>query len=156
MRRLLNENLDEYTRFAAPLILAAFPKWERYASVKPRPDGQGGVVEFNVPCPNPNAESGLFIGTDCYELTVGFDWDHRHFTDYETPCNPERIAEGIEYAREYLSDTRGSLEWFERDRMLGGTSVPLPWVLDRTQVPSTATRYRLRSWTGRLDRDGTL
>jgi hypothetical protein len=153
MARLLDENLDEYTRVAVPLILAVFPDWEQNATVRPVEDGSGGTVGFNVPCPNPNVEMGLFVGTECKELTVGFDMDHRHYTDYETPCNAELIADGIKYAKEYLEDRRVTVSWYDGERWCGSSSVEAPGAGYIGQWSQTANRFRFRSWTGKYDRE---
>jgi hypothetical protein len=155
MAPILNESLDAYSRFAVPLILAAFPDWERHATIQPDDDGLGGVG-FCVPCPNPNVESGLYVSTCGDELTVGFDMHHEHYTDYENPCNPAVIADGIECARACLKDRRVAVSWGDENRWWGSSSTEAPGGGCIGQWSLTATRFRFRSWTGRHDRDVTV
>jgi len=98
MAGLLSSNLDAYSRFAISLILARFPEWEPFAVVGSRPDSVEGTVEFNIPCPSPAVEMGLWVSTDDEELSVGFHTHHGHFTDYDPRCNPEQIEAGLDQA----------------------------------------------------------
>jgi hypothetical protein len=150
-----NQKLDEYTLFVVPIVLAEFPDWESLATVKTQPNGLC-TLEFNVPCGNPRIDSGLSVSTAYDELTISFDWDHRHFTDTHRPWRTETVLRGLKFAREYLNDQRGCLDWFAHDKMIMGTSVAVPFALKDTTIPEGATRYRVRSWSGRHDIDGTL
>ena len=148
-------DLDAYSRFAVPLILARFPHWEPLAVVTAGPDGAGGTVEFRVPCPSPAVETGLWVSTADEELTLGFHTHHGHFTNYDGRLNPELVAAGLDQAAAYLEDRRGVVSWYEGQRIAGTTSVelpvagPLPPMFARLPV----TRGTLRSWSGRDDRD---
>ncbi len=155
MAGLLASNLDAYSRFAVPLILARFPDWEPFAVVQERPDGAGGTVEFNVPCPSPAAEMGLWISTDQEELSVGFHTDHSHFTDYESRLNPEVIGVGIDQAAAYFEDRSGVVSWYQGVQLKGTTStaLPHPGPLPRIFSRLPLTHATLRSWSGRFDRD---
>jgi hypothetical protein len=155
MAGLLAGELDAYTRFALPLILARFPEWEPFGVVQPRPDGVGGTVEFNVPCPNPGAEMGLWVSTADEELSVGFHTHHGHFTDYDTRLNPDQVEAGLEQAAEYVEDRRGVVSWYQAERLAGTTSCELPLAgpLPRMFSQLPVTRGTLRSWSGRFDRD---
>ena len=155
MAGLPANDLDDYTRFALPLILARFPTWEPFGTIQPPADGEGGTVEFNVPCPNPAAEIGLWVSTADQELTVGFHTHHDHFTDFETSLNPEPVEAGLDQAAAYLEDRRGAVSWYQGGRLVGTTSCDLPLAgpLPRMFSQFRVTRGTLRSWSGRFDRD---
>ena len=162
MAGLLENDLDAYSKVAVPLIMARFPEWERFAKLSPRPDGAGNVVDFNIPCPSPVAESGLWVSTADEELSVGFHTHHNHFTDYESPLNREQIEAGIQYAADIVEERAGVVSWYRGDRFAGSCSVelphpgPLPGLLDGLDAAaeladtfSDGDRVTLRSWFGR-------
>jgi hypothetical protein len=166
MAGLLESDLDAYSQVAVPLILARFPEWEPFAKLAPRPDGAGNVVEFNIPCPSPAAEYGLWVSTADEELSVGFHTHHNHFTDYETRLNREQIAAGIQHASNIVEERVGVVSWYRSGGFAGSRSVelphpePLPGLLDGLGALaelagrfSDCDRVTLRSWFGRFDRD---
>jgi hypothetical protein len=155
MAELLANDLDSFSRFALPLILARFPEWKSFGVVQPRPDGGGATVEFNVPCPNPAAEMGLWVSTADEELSVGFHTHHSHFTDYETRLNPEVVEAGLEQAAVYLEDRCGVVSWYQKEQLVGTTSceLPLSGPLPRMFSQFPVSRGTLRSWSGRFDRE---
>ena len=156
MAKIVLSELDEYSRIAVPFILARFPEWKPFASPTPRPDGLGATVNFNVPCPSPHVESGLWVSTDDEELSVGFHTHHSHFTDYDDRTNFRQIEAGLEQAAAYLEDRSGVVSWYEGDRMVGSTSadLPLDGPLPRIFSDDFGSRGTLRSWSGKFDRDG--
>jgi hypothetical protein len=155
MAALVLDDLDDYSRFAVPLILARFPGWERFGVVRPRPDGAGGTVEFHVPCPLPGVEAGLYVSTADAELTVGFHTHHTHFTDYDVPASPDQVAAGLGYAAAFLEDRVGVVSWYTGARLVGTTSCELPvsGPVPRMFARLAVTRGTVRSWSGRFDRD---
>jgi hypothetical protein len=161
-----NDNLDAFSRIAVPIILARFPKWEPFATLSPRPDGAGNVVDFNVPCPSPAAESGLWVSTADEELSVGFHTHHNHFTDYENRLNREQIEAGLQHAVDIIDERIGVVSWYRAGGFAGSRSVELPHpdllpgLLDGLGcgaeldgIFSDCDRATLRSWLGRFDRD---
>jgi hypothetical protein len=167
MSHLMANDLDDYTRFALPLILSRFPHWEAFATLQTRPDGAGQTVEFTIPCPSPAVEHGLFVSTADEELTVGFHTHHHHFTDYETRRNRETIEAGLGYCAAIVEDRVGVLSYYHAGEFAGSRSAelphsgPLPGLLDGmgsfadlAGPLSACDRVTLRSWSGRFDRDG--
>jgi len=148
-------DLDEYSRIALPRILARFPEWETLAVLVPRDFGAGASVEFNIPCPSPAVESGLWLSTADDELTVGFHTHHCHFTDYETRLNSAQIDAGADHAAALLGDLCGVVSWYEGDRVVGTVSCDLPLCgpLPRLFADLPVSRGTLRSWSGRFDRE---
>lgn len=162
MVRLCEYDLDTYSRLAVPLILARFPGWEAFAKVEPRPDGVGGVVEFNIPCPSQNVEHGLWVSTDNEELSIGFYTHHDHFTDYNDRTHVASIEAGVEYAADIVAERVGVVSWYRGDGFAGSSSVDLPhagplrmlgvgWPF--TWIFAGCERVTLRSWLGRFDRE---
>lgn len=162
----MQANLDEYSRFVVPIILARFPTWEDLATVTQRPDGAGGTVDFNVPCPSPSAEAGLWVSTADEEMSVGFHTHHSHFTDYETRLNVAQIEAGVQHATDIAEESVGVVSWYRGGAFAGSRSVelphegPLPRLLEGLDIAAKITglvsdcdRVTLRSWLGRFDRD---
>ena len=163
---VIRERLDEYSQVAVPLILVRFPAWEQFAKISPRPDGAGDVVEFNVPCPSPAAESGLWVSTADEEFSVGFHTHHRHFTDYEDRTDRAQIDAGLDYAADIVEERVGVLSYYSGGKFSGSRSVdlPPPEALPKLYEGMGLVgklegffrdweRVTLRSWTGRFDRD---
>ncbi len=166
MPKLSLTELDDYSRVVLPLIMARFPEWELLATYSPRPDGAGSVVELNVPCPSPAAESGLWVSTADEELSVGFHSHHIHFTDYEDRVSRGQIDAGIQHAADILAERVGVVSWYCGGSFTGSVTVelphpdPLPNRLDAfgsftglLGAAPTCDRITLRSWTGRFDRE---
>jgi hypothetical protein len=166
MAELAASDLDEYSRLAVPLLLARFPAWEQFAKLSPRLDGAGNVVDFNIPCPSPAAESGLWLSTVDEELSVGFHTHHNHFTDYENRLDTHRIEAGLQHAAEIVEERVGVVSWYRPGGFTGSRSVelphegPLPGLLDGLGIGtelagicSDCVLVTLRSWLGRFDRD---
>ncbi len=126
MAELVESGLDEYSRFAVPLILARFPEWKPFAKTSRRPDGAGSVVDLNVPCPSAAAESGLWMSTADEELSVGFDTHHNHFTDYENRLNREQLEAGLQYASDMIEERVGVVSWYRGSAFAGSRSVEPP------------------------------
>jgi hypothetical protein len=153
MTDLLACDLDDYSRLAVGLALKRYPSWQAYASVEPNPDVGGLCVKFEIPCPSPAVEHGLYVPTADNELTVGFHTDHCHFTDYETALNPKEIHAGLDYAVEFLRDRRGVVSWYQGARLVHTTTVRLPWNRPLPRLLSECTKGTLRCWSGKFDRD---
>jgi hypothetical protein len=167
MAAIREADLDAYSRVAVPLILARFPEWERLAKLSPRPDGAGSAVEFNIPCPSPAAEYGLWMSTADEELSVGFHTHHDHFTDYENRLNMAQMEAGIQHAVDIIEERVGVISWYRGGAFAGSRSVelphpdPLPGLLDGlgpsgsqlAGIFSDCDRVTLCSWLGRYNRD---
>ncbi len=147
MTTALND-LDSYSEFAVGIITRRFPEWVQYAKAS-----LDGTVEFQIPCPSPAVETGLWISTANNELTVGFDTDHCHFTDYDKPCNLGVVHQGLNFAATILKDRCGILSWYQGDRLVHTTQIKLPHKGPLPCLLSKCTRGTLRSWSGKFDRD---
>lgn len=103
MERLKELDLDEYSRLAVSLILNRFPDWERFAKLS-SPDGGASAVEFDIPCPSPAVDHGLWVSPSGEELTIGFHTHHNHFTT----CDDEPRTVMIEAGLQLISDILGN------------------------------------------------
>ncbi len=161
------DQLDDYSRIAVPIILATFPEWESLAVVKDGPDGEGATVEFEIACPSPNVEHGLWVLTADEELTVGFHTHHVHFTNYDERIDERQIANGVQFAADIVSEHLGVVSRYSGGRLQASCSVPLPKngsvasVLETIDSDSSlltgfyteGERFTVRSWNGRFDCD---
>lgn len=162
MIRPVECGLDAYSRLAVPIILARFPEWEAFIKVELRPDGEGSVVEFNIPCPSPGAEHGLWISTADEELSVGFHTHHAHFTDYNDRTHFAQMEADVGHAADRLAERGGVVSWFRGGTFTWSSYVELPhtgslFILGRSGplagIFAGCDRVTLRSWLGRFDRD---
>ncbi len=154
MADLRTDLLDDFSRFALPLILTRFPEWESFASINLTADN----LEIRIPCPSPAVTEGLWVSTADQEMTVGFHTYHSHFTDFDRPMNPNLIEAALNQASAYLHEQRGIVTWYKGEQIVGGTCVNLPVEgdLPRMFLQYPITHGTLRSWTGRFDRDEYL
>jgi hypothetical protein len=135
-KELLEGDLDAYSRFVVRPILARFPGWESFAKLSPRADGAGNVVEFNVPCPSPAAESGLGLSTAGEELSVGFHTHYSRFTDHENRFTLGEVEAGLQHAADICEERVGVVSWYRGAVFAGSRWVnlphpdPLPGLLD--------------------------
>jgi hypothetical protein len=163
---LHEQDLDAYSKFAVPIILARFPDWQPFAKFAPWFDGSAHFVNFNVPSPNPAVEFGLWVSTADEELTVGFHTHHRHFTNYNNRTEQGLIDAGLEYAADILEERIGVLSYYGGDRFCGSVSIEVPhsdpFPNLHAGIGTTGKladlmhgwdRITLRTWTGRFDRD---
>ena len=126
MAGLRQSDLDAYSRLAVPLILAEVPRLGSVRpTVRPRLDGAGGEVEFNVPCPSPAAERGLWVSTADEELMVGLHTHHSHFTDYHERTHVRQIEAGVTYAADIIAERVGVVSWYRGGRFAGSNVVEL-------------------------------
>jgi hypothetical protein len=167
MVALRGADLDAYSRIAVPIILARFPDWKSFARLSPSPDGAGSTVDFNIPCPSPAAEYGLWVSTADEELSVGFHTHHQHFTDYENRLSIAHIDAGIQFTADIIEERIGVISWYRASAFAGSRLVdlprpdPLPGLLDGLEpagaqlagIFSDCDRVTLRSWLGRYDRE---
>ncbi len=165
MVRLLECDLDTYSRLAVPMILAQFPDWEAFAKVELRPGEACGVVEFYIPCPSPSAERGLWVSTADEELSVGFHTHHCHFTDYNDRTHLAQIEAGVKYAADLVAEGIGVVSCYRGGKFAGSNSVELPHTGPLHALAGAGPfagifagceRVTLRSWLGRFDHDESL
>lgn len=159
--------LDAYSRVAVPMILSRFPEWAALAKLSPRSYSAGSTVDFNIPCPSPVAEYGLWVSTADEELSVGFHTYHNHFTNYESRLNLAEIEAGIQHAVDIIEERVGVISWYRGGAYAGSQPVqlphldPLPGLFDAlgtigaqlADICSDCDRVTLRSWLGRYDRE---
>lgn len=166
MTKFQNADLDDYSRAAVPLILSRFPGWWPFSKATPRSDGLGDTIDFNVPCPSPAAEYGLWVSTADEELLVGFHTHHQHFTDYENRTSRVQIETGLQLAADIIEERTGVVSWYRGKTFAGSRSVGLPCLaplpglfdglgasLEITDIFSNCDRVTLRSWLGTFDRE---
>ena len=170
MPGLLENDLDAFSRLTVPLVLARFPEWENLAALTASDSGPDYVVEFNVPCPSPAVDRGLWVSTANEELTVGFHTHHGHGRYGSEVSHREQVRRALQYAGDFIDERAGVVSWYGRGGEVGVTySVELPCAdlaafsgLDRlgwesvTSFVAALGKRRLvtlRSWNGRFDRD---
>lgn len=146
--------LEPYSRWVVPLILAKYPEWEEFGRLVPGAE-HGRAVMFEIPCPSRNVDDGLWISTEHDELTVGFHTHHAHFSDYDIPKSEDHVRWALEEASAYLEDKLGVVSWYDGQRPIGTTTCELPahGPLPRVFHLHPVSHGTLRSWSGLQDRD---
>ena len=151
-----HDQLDDYSRFALTRILDRFPDWKDRVRYELATSEAHQCVVIEIDAPSSTAESGLFVGTDQDELTVGFHTYHCHFTNYDDPQNSQSLDAGLDFASNLLNERCGVVTSYVGNKWAGSVWISLPHPEALTPVSPATTRMTLRSWRGTFDRDEVI
>ena len=151
MTRLPLENLNSLAELLASTTTTRHSEWLDAALV----DEDGDLyIEIAAPAAS-DLSFGLWIATWNGEVTVGFDDYHRHFGDGAAPDGGasqavDFVNAALDLADRILAERIASVSWFDTDRMRasGGIEADRPF-----KVESAGFRIRIRSWSGKFNRD---
>jgi hypothetical protein len=143
--------LDEYSQVAAQRILERFPDW-RTRIVLRRPNGYDhAFADFELPCPSPAIEHGLWVSTADEEITVGLHTYHTHFTNYNEGFDAQHIDDALDHVQELLDERTVIVSWYSGERFAGSSSVDAAVAEAAPSFISGVTRTTRRSWRGTYD-----
>ena len=132
-------------------LLKQRPSWDRYLKTN---DDVSLVVEF--PCPNPQVERGLLVTTDAEEVTVYFDTGHEHFNSYGSMTEKDDFIEASQFISSLLYDRIVFVSYCVDGREIAGSILSADTQIDTPFTIKEKTDVRVRSWTGKHDRDFEL
>jgi hypothetical protein len=135
------------------------PEWRRYETTDLKRSGEHHYFSVLVPPINPNAKGGLwFYHNKGFEIIVGFDVDHCHFRCQSVETPAMWMQRAIDFADDILQDKIVALSWWKGDHCSITTSAKTKSVKPDTKFTKNWqewTSWRVRSWSGKYDRDLT-
>ncbi|MCG8052446.1 MAG: hypothetical protein JAZ15_14680 [Candidatus Thiodiazotropha endolucinida] len=145
----MEKELSQYSREMAAQILEVYPEWQDVADI----DTYNGETYFNLEItpPSNNVKAPLRIYTYGDEITVSFDSYHGHFYDLVNIDGGDAKT----LIDQIISDNSTVVSYWWDDEWCGSM------LLDSSDVPINneeypyANRIRIRTWSGRLDKDIT-
>jgi hypothetical protein len=145
--------LDDYSRRVADAVLERWPEWKSFAKTVKKRSKTYFVLE--VPPINPKAKLGIKLIVGSGATGLEFENDRLHVDDYldEGP-NLEDLT--VAFIDQYLSEELVSVSWWQRGKLKISTLLePGKRIPKQTSLKGSA-QVRVRSWTGKHDRDLTL
>lgn len=142
--------LDEFAGSFAQALFAEHPDWVEFSRAE-TVEGKAPDLVVEVPSPHSGDSPKLTIYTENSEITVCFDFYHRHFDwptlDQDSSLNPLTFI-----AKVLREDVAAVSAW--NDGQWAGS-----WLINRDERIAPPENFppmktiRIRSWNGRLDQD---
>ena len=136
-------------RFLAFLAREAV-EWRATAT----PDSEAaGAYQIEVESPNENASAPLWISTADEEITVGFDAYHSHFETWHFESEDMAFREALALARDIVAEKLLVASWWNGEKWSGSQLIELGDEVKRSDRTPADACLRIRSWTGKYDRE---
>jgi hypothetical protein len=142
------ESLNEFDRHVAEQIGEVFPEWISHATAETDQYGETALV-VTIPAPSGRFARPLRIETFGGEVTVSFDCYHGHFSQFSGGL--ERTA--LDLIQELLSEENVVVSYWRDNQGCGAFMAPSDDIPNTNDEYPYANRLRIRSWSGRFDRD---
>jgi hypothetical protein len=132
-------------------IFGRWPDWKQYLAVPTALRKKGFCIL--VPAPNREVTRGLSISTDGRQVIIGFDDDHDHLSLAPKEKLPQFRSRVLARIDEILADKIFATSWRDSDDKLRvSICFRSPDNNDLGFIES-GWKCRIRSWTGKCDRD---
>ena len=152
----MSGQLEDPVRTSAEALFEVFPEWRSLARREVDEDGSQYVVVEVSPPSEADANYGLFIDTRNDEVTVGFDFYHRHFDDWADQSGRFGTESALDFVQQIGQERVAVVSWWRDDTWLASSvteaGAPLEPREPRTSE-DTHNRVRVRSWSGALNVD---
>ncbi len=136
-------------RFLAFLAREA-PGWRALARAD---DEDAGAYMVEVESPNENASASLWISTQDEEITVGFDAFHSHFETWHFESEVVAFSEALALAKDIVTEKQVVASWWKDEKWSGSQLIARGEEVNRSERTPADTCLRIRSWTGKYDRE---
>lgn len=158
------DKLDDYSRRFADVLFGTFPEWRQFASVqKADAMNETGFLVVKVPVPTRGliatgllTRDGDFLRIDSDgEVTVGFDYHHTHFDNFDYQTEAENFADAVGFVKSILDEEVCFVAVFNGCSFCGSTSVAAGEVPDLSRwdwLDQSCQDVYVRSWRGRYNR----
>jgi hypothetical protein len=147
--------LDDYSEKARAALLASHPDWQPYMSAYPDKETDTSYVLVTIPSPV-DPKRALHFYTADEEITVSFDMYECHFNVLTNPKGGE-LNTAIEFAERLMREDLLVASFWKQNEWTGSTTVESN---EQVAIPDSFDRnsdlLKVRSWTGRLDREHAL
>ena len=125
---------------------------EWHAAAKPDVEAAGAYL-VEVESPNDNASASLWISTEDEEITVGFDAFHSHFETWHFDSEEKAFREALALARSIVAEKVLIASWWKDEKWSGSQLIELGEEVKRSDRTPADACLRIRSWTGKYDRE---
>ena len=139
--------LDDYSAKARASLLASHPDWQSYMSEYPDNETNSSYVLVTIPSPA-DPKRTLHLYTADEEVTVDFAMYECHFSE---------LNNAIEFAEQLMREDLLIASFWKQNEWTGSATVErneqitMPGSFDRN-----SDLLKVRSWTGRLDREHAI
>lgn len=119
-------------------------------------DSGDNFLKIEKKCPNPNAEYGIYFGSDDEEFTVGFDCYHCHFCGFEEQDFDSELTNAIQLIKDILNNEVFVLKFVYGDRYLGSQIIEkneldsLDKIMQKWKLKKNE-QGKIISWDGQFD-----
>lgn len=158
------EKLDDYSQSFAEVLFAAFPEWKQFASARKVNDAdESGFLVVEVPAPAKGLITNdlilkngdyLWIYSDG-EITVGFDYHHAHFDNFDFQTEAKNFANAVEFVQSILDEKICFVSVFSGNSFCGSTSASAgekPDLSSWNWLNKWCQDVYVRSWRGTYNR----
>jgi hypothetical protein len=158
------DKLDDYSQRFADVLFQAFPEWKQFASVKKLNDAdESGFLVVEVPAPTKGLMTNdlilkngdyLWVYSDG-EITVGFDYHHAHFDNFDFQTEAQNFADAIEFIKSILDEEVCFVAVFSGNSFCGSTSAlanEKPDLSGWDWLDKSCQDVYVRSWRGTYNR----
>ena len=139
--------LDHYSAKARAALLAAHPDWQPYVPAYPDKETNSSYVLETIPSPS-DQKQALNLYTADEEVTVTFDMYEWHFNELSSAT---QFAEHLMREDLLIASFWKQNEWRGSTTVERGEQITMPDSFDRN-----SDLLKVRSWTGRLDREHAI
>ena len=139
--------LDDYSAKARAALLASHPDWQSYISTYPEQETDSPYVLVTIPSPvDPNRTLHLYTADE--EVTVSFDMYEWHFN---------ALSSAVDFAEQLMREELLVASFWKQNKWTGSITVAQN---EQIKMPdsfdSNSDLLKVRSWTGRLDREHVI
>lgn len=143
----MNTPLDEYSAKARTALLALHPDWQSYMSDYPDKETNSSYVLVTIPSPA-DPKHTLHLYTADEEVTVDFAMYECHFSE---------LSSAIEFAEQLMREELLVASFWKHNEWTGSKTVaPDEEISMPDSFDKNSDLLRVRSWTGRLDREHAI
>jgi hypothetical protein len=158
------DNLDDYSRRFADVLFGEFPEWRQFASARKATDAEDeGFLVVTVPAPARGLivnglveERGDHLRIDSAgEITVGFDYHHTHFDNFDDQTEAQNFANAARFIRSIVVEEICVAAVFADGSFCGSTTVAAgetPDLSGWAWLPQSCQEVYVRSWRGTHNR----
>jgi hypothetical protein len=110
-----------------------------------------GFALAEIPAPNTNAASPLWITTEDDEITIGFDAYHQHFGPWAEENESVNFEDSLLTIERIRNDELVVASWWLDGKWTGSILADFTQQIDRPNFVSESAMLQIRSWTGKKD-----